>query len=131
MLTVAVSNTHMPILRTMLIAQNTYLLSKIKDKAFKAAYLRSIEPLLKEAHTCSDIDDFRMYFGCLKELGLAYKAPLHKRIFSSSDKEGVIAAYDLVNNVLISIDNRFINGGYRLYESLLRLENIKEVSRFA
>ena len=125
MLTIAVSNTHMPILRTMLVAQNTYLLSKMKDKSFKIAYLRSVEPLLKEAHTCSDIDDFRMYFECLKQLGLAYKAPLRKRIFSSSDKEGVIAAYELVGNVLISIDDRFINGGHKLYESLLKLKNTK------
>ena len=125
MLTIAVSNTHMPILRTMLVAQNTYLLSKMKDKSFKIAYLRSVEPLLKEAHTCSDIDDFRMYFECLKQLGLAYKAPLRKRIFSSSDKEGVIAAYELVGNALISIDDRFINGGHKLYESLLKLKNTK------
>ena len=120
MRSIAVSNNnYMPLLRQMLVTQHEYILTKMRDKRFKLAYLANIEPLILEAHIGEDLIDFEMYFDILKNGTLSIKVPFYKRMFCSSKREGTEYAFELVQDILTSIDLRFISGGFRLYEDLL------------
>lgn len=118
---IAVSDSsHMSIVRLMLLAQHKYVLTKIIDKKYKQAYTENMEALIAEAHVCADIVDYEMYISVIKTGILNAKNPFYKSFFSSSKKEGINMAFEVVEGILASVDTRFISGGHKMYESLLK-----------
>jgi hypothetical protein len=110
----------MSIVRLMLLAQHKYVLTKIVDKKYKKAYIENIEPLIEEAHICADIIDYEMYVSVIKTGILNAKNPFYKSFFNSSKKEGINTAFEVVEDILASVDIRFISGGHKMYEFLLK-----------
>ena len=122
---VAVSRDHMPILRSMLIAQNKYIQANTKDKKFIKAFTDNMSNFIAEANACSDYTYFKMYFFLTKEKLLNKETSIFDFIFRSSKREGLIFSLELIESSIVSIDTRFVDGGFRLHEGLLKLKSIK------
>ena len=122
MLTVAVSDVNMSTLITMLVAQKKHVQNNVKDKKFGKAFTNNISNFIAEANACTEYVDYKMLFSLMKEKQLSIEK---SKWFKSSEREGIEFSLELIEDAINSIDTRFINGGHKLYESLLNLKGLK------
>lgn len=119
----AVSKDNIALLRQMILSQNIYLLSKMKDKKFRESYVYTMTifyDFIRHEKDTDEYDDYIMLFNLTILTILDKDIPFFERHLSSSKREGELLAVDTVKQIIESINTRFISGGHRLYEDLLK-----------
>lgn len=108
---------------TMLLAQGKYIEERVVTKNTKKIFIEEVQKLHKmillETNTKEDLESIRMVIKLYKD-SVEEKTLLNKlKVTENYKRDAQLLLVDVINDIVDSIELRFITGGEKIYTPLL------------
>jgi hypothetical protein len=111
----------MDLVRLMLCTQTSFMVKRIHDKKYAKAFEDTMLSIIKVSSDFSDLKDFSNEFKLIKASLSTSKPGLIASMFDEKHKY-IDLALDLTDDIINSIDLRFVEGGSKAFLGLFEVK---------